>query len=57
MFIEQITGPLRERYKIGNVIGEGAFGQVREVRLRENPDIIRACKVVTKANMDANDHQ
>ena len=56
MFIEQISGPLRERYRIGNVIGEGAFGQVREVRLRENTDIIRACKVITKANMDKNDH-
>ena len=51
-----MQGSLRDKYKIGSKIGEGAFGQVREIRLRENTDVIRACKVITKANMDPHDH-
>ena len=55
-FIERIEGSLRDKYRIGNIIGEGAFGQVREIRFRDNLDEVRACKILTKAKMSADEH-
>ena len=55
-FIEPIQGSLRDKYRIGNVIGEGAFGQVREIRFRDNLDEVRAVKILTKAKMSADEH-
>ena len=49
-------GSMRDKYKIGKVIGEGALGQVREIRLRDNLDEVRVCKIYTKAKMSANEH-
>ena len=55
-FIEKVSGSLREKYRIGNVIGEGAFGQVREIRNRDNLDEVRACKILTKSKMSPEEH-
>ena len=56
VFIEHMKTPLREKYRIGNVLGEGAFGQVREIRFRDNLDEVRACKILTKSKMSADEH-
>ena len=41
---------IREMYKVGKIIGEGSFGQVRKVALRETGKIY-AMKVIKKSNI------
>lgn len=51
MFVQKTTGTLRDIYKIGKVLGEGAFGEVRLCTHRETKEK-RAVKVLKKENMD-----
>lgn len=52
MFVQKQEGTLRDVYKIGKVLGEGAFGEVRICTHRETKEK-RAVKVLKKENMDA----
>ena len=52
MFVAKTEGTLRDIYKIGKVLGEGAFGEVRLCTHRETKEK-RAVKVLKKENMDA----
>lgn len=45
------SGKLREVYRIGKMLGSGAFGEVRVCMHREN-GVMRAFKVLKKATMD-----
>lgn len=51
MFVQKTQGTLRDVYKIGSVLGEGAFGEVRLCTHRETKEK-RAVKVLKKENMD-----
>lgn len=51
MFIGKAEGKLRDFYKVGKVLGEGAFGQVRVAQNRDS-GAKRAVKMLTKATMD-----
>merc|ERR1712166_1224204 len=51
MFVQKTQGTLRDIYKIGHVLGEGAFGEVRLCTHRETKEK-RAVKVLKKENMD-----
>lgn len=51
MFVQKSEGTLRDTYKIGKVLGEGAFGEVRLCTHRETKEK-RAVKVLKKENMD-----
>jgi calcium-dependent protein kinase len=52
MFVTKSEGTLRDIYKIGKVLGEGAFGEVRLCTHRETKEK-RAVKVLKKESMDA----
>ena len=52
MFVKKTEGTLRDIYKIGKVLGEGAFGEVRLCTHRETKEK-RAVKVLKKESMDA----
>ena len=52
MFVTKGEGTLRDVYKIGKVLGEGAFGEVRLCTHRTTKEK-RAVKVLKKENMDA----
>ena len=54
MFVQRTAGTLRDVYKIGSVLGEGAFGEVRLCTHRETKEK-RAVKVLKKENMDKNE--
>jgi len=51
MFVSKGEGTLRDVYKIGKVLGEGAFGEVRLCTHRQSKEK-RAVKVLKKENMD-----
>jgi calcium-dependent protein kinase len=51
MFVKKGDGTLRDAYKIGKVLGEGAFGEVRLCTNRETGEK-RAVKVLKKDQMD-----
>jgi calcium-dependent protein kinase len=51
MFVTKGDGTLRDSYKIGKVLGEGAFGEVRLCTQRETGEK-RAVKVLKKDAMD-----
>jgi calcium-dependent protein kinase len=51
MFITKGDGTLRDTYKIGKVLGEGAFGEVRLCTHRESGEK-RAVKVLKKVDME-----
>ena len=50
-FVGRTTGKLRDNYRIGKVLGTGAFGEVRMCVHRES-GAQRAVKVLRKSNMD-----
>jgi len=50
-FVSQHAGKLRDHYRIGKMLGSGAFGEVRVCVHRES-GAQRAVKVLRKANMD-----
>lgn len=52
MFVQKGEGTLRDVYKIGHVIGSGAFGEVRLCTHRETKSKY-AVKVLSKQKMDA----
>ena len=51
MFVNKQDGTLRDIYKIGKVLGEGAFGEVRLCTHRQTKEK-RAVKVLKKEAMD-----
>lgn len=51
LFVQKGQGTLRDIYKIGHVLGEGAFGEVRLCTHRETKEK-RAVKVLKKESMD-----
>jgi calcium-dependent protein kinase len=51
MFVAKSEGTLRDMYKIGKVLGEGAFGEVRLCTHRSSKEK-RAVKVLKKESMD-----
>jgi len=51
MFISKSEGKLRDSYRIGKVLGQGAFGEVRMCIHRESA-AQRAVKVLRKSHMD-----
>ena len=50
-FVGRTTGKLRDNYRIGRVLGTGAFGEVRMCVHRES-GAQRAVKVLRKSHMD-----
>ena len=56
LFVQKGQGTLRDIYKIGQVLGEGAFGEVRLCTHRETKEK-RAVKVLKKENMDKHEQQ
>ena len=47
MFVQEGVGLFRSNYKIGKVLGEGAYGEVRQCTHRESKQK-RAVKVLKK---------
>merc|ERR1711885_28643 len=56
MFVAKGEGTLRDSYKIGKVLGEGAFGEVRLCTHRTTKEK-RAVKVLKKENMDKEEQE
>jgi len=50
-FVGKSQGKLRDHYRIGKILGTGAFGEVRMCVHRES-NAQRAVKVLRKSNMD-----
>ena len=50
-FVTQTAGKLRDHYRIGKMLGSGAFGEVRVCVHRES-GAQRAVKVLRKSHMD-----
>lgn len=46
---------VRDKYVLGEVLGSGSFGQVIEVRLKDYPNKVRACKVIERGEEDEED--
>lgn len=55
-FVTKQEGTLRDIYKIGKVLGEGAYGEVRLVTHRDSKEK-RACKVLKKEKLDKEEIQ
>ena len=55
-FVTQGEGTLRDVYKIGQQLGEGAFGEVRKCTHRETKEV-RAVKVLKKESMDQSEKE
>jgi serine/threonine protein kinase len=49
--LKKNTGVLRDYYRIGKVLGNGAFGEVRLCMNRET-QMYRAVKILRKSHMD-----
>ena len=49
-FIMEQTGNIREKYRIGSKIGDGAFGSVRRVTYRQSGEV-RAVKTIHKKSL------
>lgn len=45
---QQKSEDIRDKYLLGDVLGSGSFGQVREAKLRKTPDRIRAVKIIER---------
>jgi len=43
---------VRDKYVLGEILGSGSFGQVIEVKLKDYPDKVRACKVIEREAED-----
>ena len=56
MFVKEGTGTLRDMYKVGKVLGEGAYGEVRICTHRDTKQK-RAVKVLKKEIMTSGDQQ
>ncbi len=50
-FVTQNAGKLRDYYRIGKLLGSGAFGEVR-MCVHRDTGAARAVKVLRKAQMD-----
>lgn len=50
IFITKNQGKFRENYQIGNVLGQGAFGEVRKC-INRTTKVIRAVKLIRKEKM------
>lgn len=44
------TEDIRDKYDIGDILGSGSFGQVRQARLKENDSDVRAVKMIERDN-------
>lgn len=49
-FIKQKQGMIRETYRIGSKVGDGAYGSVRRVTHRDTGEV-RAVKTIHKKNL------
>lgn len=45
---QQQPEDIRDKYSLGDVLGSGSFGQVREAKLRTMPDRVRAAKIIER---------
>lgn len=43
-------------YKKGDLIGTGGFAKVYEVRVKEDPEKVRAVKIISKENLTEDDY-
>lgn len=43
-------------YKKGELIGTGGFAKVYEVRLKKEPDVARAVKIISKEELSEEDY-
>ena len=50
IFITKNQGKFRDNYQIGNVLGNGAFGEVRKC-INRTTKVIRAVKLIRKEKM------
>ena len=51
LFVGKTEGSLREKYRIGKIIGQGAFGEVRICKHRESGGT-RCLKVLKKKKLN-----
>jgi len=54
-YLKLNSGSFRDQYKVGSLLGEGAFGQVRLVTSKVN-GTKAAVKIIEKAKIDPGDH-
>lgn len=50
--LQQNNEDIRDKYDLGEVLGSGSFGQVREATLKGNPSEVRAVKMIERDNED-----
>ena len=55
-FVIEKKGKLRDSYRIGNKLGDGAFGSVRKITHRVTGDT-RAVKTIHKKNLKSEDER
>ena len=55
-FIAEKQGKIRDTYKIGHKIGDGAFGSVRKITHRKTQEV-RAVKTISKNSLSEEEKQ
>jgi calcium-dependent protein kinase len=55
-FINEQTGNIRDKYRIGSKIGDGAFGSVRKVTHRQLGEV-RAVKTIHKKSLQTEEEK
>jgi serine/threonine protein kinase len=55
--LDELAEDIRDKYKLGKLLGSGTFGQVVEAQLKSHPTITRAVKIMEREVGEAKDNE